>query len=151
MFRLPARFPFADSFWEFGPPAANLPTVLLKIPATDSYIDLAEPIFMFSAGAAPTAQPFEFFRRFRSELIQEANSGTYPNIIETSVYYKNDREFEVIFTVVSPITQAINQANAIVAQTASRVNMVIVYEGDPRPDEAEGAFFEDAGLSLVPA
>ncbi|MGV4325875.1 hypothetical protein ACM6RJ_03425 [Trueperella pyogenes] len=98
-----------------------------------------------------TAQPFEFFRRFRSELIQEANSGTYPNVIETLVYYKSDREFEVIFTVVSPITQAINQANAIVAQTANRVNMVIVYEGDPRPDEAEGAFFEDAGLSLVPA
>ncbi|MEW6882981.1 hypothetical protein [Trueperella pyogenes] len=85
-----------------------------------------EPIFMFCAGAAPTAQPFEFFRRFRSELIQEANSGTCPNIIETSVSYKSNREFEVIFT-------------------------VIVYDGDPRPDEAEGAFFEDAGLSLVPA
>ncbi|WP_461005107.1 hypothetical protein [Trueperella pyogenes] len=89
-------------------------------------MDLAEPIFMFSAGAAPTAQPFEFFRRFRSELIQEANSGTCPNIIETSVSYKSNREFEVIFT-------------------------VIVYDGDPRPDEAEGVFFEDAGLSLVPA
>ncbi|WP_461176118.1 hypothetical protein [Trueperella pyogenes] len=40
--------------------------------------------------------------------------------------YKSNREFEVIFT-------------------------VIVYDGDPRPDEAEGVFFEDAGLSLVPA
>ncbi|MDF2420712.1 hypothetical protein [Trueperella pyogenes] len=81
---------------------------------------------MFSAGAPPATQPFEFVHKCRSELIQEANSGTYPNIIETSVSYKSNREFGVIFT-------------------------VIVYDGDPRPDEAEGAFFEDAGLSLVPA